>query len=101
MPALLAIINNIAPHVIDLSSQSSSKLMQLFATMASPAFVLANDSNYMLLHSLLEAINAIIEHQYDSKSPHPSCAGMLLMRSREHRVRLRNPESTQALLRTP
>lgn len=67
-PALLAIINNIAPHAVELSSQSSSKLMQLFATMASPTFLLANDGNHQLLQSLLEAINAIIEHQYDRKS---------------------------------
>lgn len=32
--------------------------------MSSPAFLFANDGNHSLLHSLLESINAIIEHQY-------------------------------------
>jgi len=37
--------------------------------MSSPSFLLANDSNHALLCSLLESLNAIIEHQYDSKPP--------------------------------
>jgi hypothetical protein len=37
--------------------------------MSSPSFLLANDSNHTLLHSLLESLNAIIEHQYGSKQP--------------------------------
>jgi hypothetical protein len=36
--------------------------------MASPAFLLANETNHDLLKSLLEAMNALIEHQY-SKNP--------------------------------
>ena len=32
--------------------------------MSSPSFLLANETNHLLLQSLLEAINAIIEHQY-------------------------------------
>lgn len=35
--------------------------------MSSPSFLLANESNHSLLHSLLEALNAIIEHQYPGK----------------------------------
>lgn len=42
--------------------------MQLFSSMSSPSFLLANDSNHSLLHSLLEAMNAILEHQYKSES---------------------------------
>jgi hypothetical protein len=40
--------------------------MQLFNSMSSPSFLLANETNHSLLRSLLEAINAIIEHQYSS-----------------------------------
>ncbi|KAF3927143.1 hypothetical protein ABW20_dc0100307 [Dactylellina cionopaga] len=65
-PALLAIIGNVAPYVQNLSSAASNKLVQLFTSMSSPSFLLANDSNHILLHSLLEAINSIIEHQYSS-----------------------------------
>ncbi|KAF2786219.1 hypothetical protein K505DRAFT_290086 [Melanomma pulvis-pyrius CBS 109.77] len=63
-PALLAIINNVAAYVLDLGRAPSSKLLQLFASMSSPSFLLANETNHTLLQSLLEALNAIIEHQY-------------------------------------
>ena len=65
-PALLAILNNIAPQVENMARATSSKLLQLFATMSTPSFLLANDSNHTLLHSLLEVLNAIVEHQYSS-----------------------------------
>lgn len=66
-PALLAVISNITPHLENLSASASSKLLQLFSSMSSPGFLLANDSNHDLLHSLLESMNSIIEHQYSSK----------------------------------
>lgn len=64
-PAILAIINNIAPYIRDLNATTSTKLLQLFSWMSSPSFLLANESNHVLLQSLLEAINAILEHQYE------------------------------------
>ncbi|KAH7152205.1 high-temperature-induced dauer-formation protein-domain-containing protein [Dactylonectria estremocensis] len=67
-PALLAVINNIAPYLEGLSSSSSSKLLQLFSSMSAPSFLLANDSNHNLLHSLLESISSIIENKY-AKNP--------------------------------
>lgn len=67
-PALLAVINNIAPYLEGLGESSSSKLMQLFTSMSSPSFLFANETNHTLLHSLLESINAILETQY-SKNP--------------------------------
>jgi hypothetical protein len=63
-PALLAILNNIAAYVQNLGRAPSSKLLQLFASMSSPSFLLANENNHALLHSLLEAINAMVEHQH-------------------------------------
>lgn len=65
-PALLAIIGNMAPYVQNLTLATSTKLMQLLATMSSPSFLLANETNHTLLQSLLEAINSTIEHQYKS-----------------------------------
>lgn len=66
-PALLAILNNIAAHVQNLGRATSSKLLQLFASMSSPSFLLANENNHTLLQSLLEVLNAIVEHQYSRK----------------------------------
>lgn len=65
-PALLAIISNMAAYTQNLSMVTSTKLLQLFTTMSAPSFLLANENNHDLLHSLLEAINTIIEHQYTS-----------------------------------
>lgn len=36
--------------------------------MSSPSFLLANETNHTLLQSLLESMNAIIEHQYSGRS---------------------------------
>jgi hypothetical protein len=63
-PALLAIVNNIAPYVQDLQRATCTKLLDLFISFSSPTFLLANDSNHTLLLSLLEAMCAILDHQY-------------------------------------
>ncbi|RDA87688.1 hypothetical protein CP532_3787 [Ophiocordyceps camponoti-leonardi (nom. inval.)] len=63
-PALLAVINNIAPHIEGLGASGSSQLMHLFSSMSSPSFLLANETNHTLLDSLLESINSIIENKY-------------------------------------
>ncbi|KAM3429368.1 hypothetical protein NHJ13734_008193 [Beauveria thailandica] len=63
-PALLAIINNIAPYVENLGASGSSQLMHLFVLMSSPSFLLANETNHPLLRSILESISTIIEHKY-------------------------------------
>lgn len=66
-PALLAVMNNIGAYTEHLSATACSKLLQLFVSMASPSFLLANETNHTLLSSLLEFVNAVLEHQYSSK----------------------------------
>ncbi|RMD42007.1 hypothetical protein DV735_g3082, partial [Chaetothyriales sp. CBS 134920] len=65
-PALLAIINNVSAYAQNLSMPTCSKLMQLFTSMSTPNFLLANETNHTLLQALLESLNAIVEHQYAS-----------------------------------
>ncbi|KAL2143229.1 hypothetical protein VTI28DRAFT_233 [Corynascus sepedonium] len=67
-PALLAVINNIAAYLEGLGGQTCARIMQLFNSMSSPSFLLANETNHALLKSLLEAINAVVEHQF-KKNP--------------------------------
>lgn len=67
-PALLAIVNNIAPYVKDLQRATSSMLLNIFVSMSSPSFLLANESNHVLLFSLLDAINALLDHQQEGES---------------------------------
>jgi hypothetical protein len=66
-PALLAIINNIGAYAEHLSATTCSKLLQLFVSMSSPSFLLANETNHTLLSSLLEFMNTVLEHHYNSK----------------------------------
>ncbi|KAI1108106.1 high-temperature-induced dauer-formation protein-domain-containing protein [Nemania sp. NC0429] len=67
-PALLAVVHNSAAYLEGISGTTSSKLIQLFNSMSSPSFLLAHDTNHVLLSSLLESMNAIIEHQYEKNS---------------------------------
>ncbi|KNG84629.1 hypothetical protein ANOM_006164 [Aspergillus nomiae NRRL 13137] len=67
-PALLAIINNIAAYIENLSPAACSKLLQLFSSMSAPSFLLANETNHALLSSVLESINALLEHQFTKNS---------------------------------
>lgn len=67
-PALLAILNNIAAYAENLSPMTCVKILQLFASMSSPSFLLANETNHALLCSLLESINAVLEHKFTSKN---------------------------------
>ncbi|KAI9892200.1 MAG: hypothetical protein M1814_001659 [Vezdaea aestivalis] len=66
-PALLAILNNIAAHLEDISVSASTRILQLFSSMSSPSFLLANETNHDLLRAILEFISTVIEHQYSSK----------------------------------
>ncbi|KAJ4399734.1 hypothetical protein N0V85_005936 [Neurospora sp. IMI 360204] len=68
-PALLAVINNISAYLEGLSGSTCTRLIQLYNSMSSPSFLMANETNHNLLRSLLESINAIVEHQY-KKNPH-------------------------------
>ncbi|WEW56071.1 hypothetical protein PRK78_001506 [Emydomyces testavorans] len=65
-PALLAIMNNIAAYAQHLSAAACSRVIQLFASMSSPSFLLAKETNHTLLFSLLKFINTVLEHQYSS-----------------------------------
>ncbi|BFZ59977.1 hypothetical protein YB2330_000999 [Saitoella coloradoensis] len=63
-PALFLSIANIAPYLQNLSVVTCTKLIQLFTSISSPGFLLANDSNHILLAYLLEAFNGVIENQF-------------------------------------
>lgn len=67
-PSLLMIINNIAPYIEHISPTACSKIIQLFSAMSAPSFLLANETNHTLLASLLDFINAILEHKFAGMS---------------------------------
>lgn len=47
---------------------TSSKLLDVFGHFSTPAFLLANESNHILLFPVLDAINAILEYQRTGES---------------------------------
>lgn len=63
-PALLIILNNIAPYIKHISPSACSKIIQLFSSMSAPSFLLANETNHTLLASLLDFVNTILEHNF-------------------------------------
>ncbi|KAJ5775510.1 uncharacterized protein N7511_000521 [Penicillium nucicola] len=63
-PALLIILNNIAPYVEHISPSACSKVIQLFSSMSAPSFLLANETNHTLLASLLDFISIMLEHKF-------------------------------------
>ncbi|RMY61613.1 hypothetical protein D0863_11219 [Hortaea werneckii] len=65
-PALLAIIGNVAPYCKNLQRATSSKLLDLFVQMSSPKFLLEKETNHTMLQLLLQAMNAILEHQFEA-----------------------------------
>ena len=67
-PALLAIIGNVAPYCKNLQRATSSKLLDLFVQMSSPKFLLEKETNHTMLQLLLQAMNAILEHQFEGTS---------------------------------
>ncbi|KAI1813518.1 high-temperature-induced dauer-formation protein-domain-containing protein [Poronia punctata] len=85
-PALLAVVHNVSAHLEGLNNTTCTKLIQLFNSMSSPSFLLANDSNHSLLHSLLQSLNAITEHQYE-KNPKLVC---LILKNRRRFEALRS-----------
>lgn len=40
-------------------------LLNVFVALSQPSFLLANETNHVLLFSLLDAMNAILEHQFE------------------------------------
>lgn len=70
-PSLLAILNNMGPYITNLSVPACRKIHMLLVQMSSPRFLIANETNHLLLQSLLQFINAILEHQFDSKLTRP------------------------------
>lgn len=60
-PALFLSLSNMGPHLKYTSVAASTKLMQLLSAVASPSFVLANESNHVLLHYCLEALSSVLE----------------------------------------
>ncbi|KAJ5620954.1 hypothetical protein N7510_004938 [Penicillium lagena] len=92
-PALLVVINNIAPYIEHISPSACSKVLQLFSSMSAPSFLLANETNHTLLASLLDFISTVLEHKF-SENPYLVYA-ILKYRQRFEAVRAFTLESGQ------
>ncbi|KAF9421945.1 hypothetical protein BGZ94_008699 [Podila epigama] len=59
-PAFVATLANISPQLKNTSSLAASRLLQLTTSFASPAFLLAEESNHELLGTLLDTICSVL-----------------------------------------
>jgi len=59
-PAFIITLSNAAPYFKHLNVNSSARLLQLFATFASPTFLLADEGHPRLLYFMLEVFNSVI-----------------------------------------
>eukprot|EP01027_Heterolobosea_sp_BB2_P013553 GEZU01019543.1.p1 GENE.GEZU01019543.1~~GEZU01019543.1.p1 ORF type:complete len:709 (+),score=235.60 GEZU01019543.1:154-2280(+) len=62
---LLTIICNISPYTKRLTMLSSVKLLNLFEAFAAKKFLYANEKNHQYVFLLLEALNNLIQYQYE------------------------------------
>ncbi|CAO3638685.1 unnamed protein product [Mucor hiemalis] len=67
-PSLILTISNISPYLINLGVTTVSKLMTLFHSMSSPAFLLADELNFQLTCYILEAFNNIVHYHFAENS---------------------------------
>lgn len=76
-PALLNIIKNVSPYQMNLQRATTSKIMSLFDALSAPGYI-QNDADGVMLRSLLQGIQAVLDHQArrESKSKylHPDSA---------------------------
>jgi len=62
-PALIIALANVAPYLKNLGVQASARLVQLFTSFSTPAFLLADEGNPRLVFFILETLNGILYHQ--------------------------------------
>ncbi|KAJ3548434.1 hypothetical protein NMY22_g1266 [Coprinellus aureogranulatus] len=67
-PALIIALTNCAPYFVNISLTASARLIQLFTSFASPAFLLADEGHPRLLFFMLEVFNSVI-HYHMTENP--------------------------------
>ncbi|KAG0348842.1 hypothetical protein BG004_003989 [Podila humilis] len=60
---LISTLANVSPYLKNISVLASSRLIQLCSLFASPSFLLSDESNHVLLSSLLDAVCSILYYQ--------------------------------------
>ncbi|KAJ3042122.1 cell wall biogenesis protein [Rhizophlyctis rosea] len=59
----MIVMTNVSPYIKSLTVTTSNKLLSLFNSFASPAFLVANESNHKLTFYLLEVFNNVVQYQ--------------------------------------
>ncbi|OCF31019.1 hypothetical protein I316_07290 [Kwoniella heveanensis BCC8398] len=62
-PALTISIANVAPYLVNIGVQASTRLLQLFKAFSAPNFLLADEGHPRLVYYLLETFNSILYFQ--------------------------------------
>ncbi|KAK9389068.1 high-temperature-induced dauer-formation protein-domain-containing protein [Lipomyces mesembrius] len=80
-PSLLDIQINLSPHIVNIGRLTCTRLIQLFSTLTTTSFVVANEKNHVLADKLLLAMNGMI-----SNNNHQANANLLYMIVRARRL---------------
>ncbi|EGC32662.1 hypothetical protein DICPUDRAFT_92564 [Dictyostelium purpureum] len=65
---VLTILTNLSPYMKNLSMVTCVKLMKLFEYLSGPRFLFSNSHNYRYVGFLLESLNNLLQHQYESNT---------------------------------
>ncbi|EAL63430.1 UPF0663 family protein [Dictyostelium discoideum AX4] len=65
---VLTILSNLSPYMKNLSMVTCVKLMKLFEYLSTPRFLFATNHNYRYVGFLLESLNNLLQHQYESNT---------------------------------
>ena len=77
-PALLAIINNVAPYIRNLQRATSVMIFNVFVSLSQPGFLLVAEGNWRVLESCLDGINGILEGHLEGECLTLRCIGIEL-----------------------
>ena len=59
----LIVMTNVSPYIKSLTVTTSNKLLSLFSSFASPAFLVASEGNHKMCFYLLEVFNNVLGYQ--------------------------------------
>ncbi|WVR07282.1 hypothetical protein IAU60_004323 [Kwoniella sp. DSM 27419] len=68
-PALTISIANVAPYLVNVGVQASTRLLQLFKAFSAPNFLLADEGHPRLVYYLLETFNSVLYFRLN-ENPH-------------------------------
>ncbi|GAA5969685.1 hypothetical protein JCM3765_006112 [Sporobolomyces pararoseus] len=67
-PSIILSIDNLSPHIVELSNDASTRLVRIWLAFSAPSWVLMEEGNPRLIFYLLETFNNILYHNFSLSS---------------------------------